>query len=270
MLSRTGIEQGGVPPFFLEPNTNNNILQEPRYPKTREEWRLLPLRIVKYQDGFVKGSRLLIGGWSVMEELERPVQRTTVDQVFEGIYGPAKVLIRGEGFGYATLAVIDKLKERGGGSLHIIELHPKVLEYAKDRLRRFMKDMPAEQKANTRVEWHEGDALKLTRIMDNDFDVVISDTFPLSPDEKDVNDLIDTEEIVQHLKPSGVFSPFIGHSEGPSAKQLGYIARHFRAYSVTSVPVRPPKDCPYFQGTEMAIMVCRGPRHGNGANGSNG
>ena len=242
---------------------NCHHIHHPRYPTTREEWTTFPVTRTKYDDGVVKGERLMIGGWSVMEEWEKNMEQLTVARLLNDLPERANILIRGEGLGYCTEAFIRGLSMTGGGEIHVIELHPEILEQGRKRTERILKTFPPHQKESIKMVWNKGDALKVTRgLRSNYFHRVRSDTFPLSKSEKDVNDVIDRDEIIRIMTDSGAFSPYVGHRSA-TPEQLAYMnTRYFRHIEQFVVPVTPPRDCHYYKDTEMAIMICKGPRKG--------
>lgn len=228
---------------------------EPRYPSSPSEWANFPVRTVYYRDERgTRGRRLYVDGWSVMEDWEEPLQKKVVADMFQHIHSDVpRILIRGEGLGIATKATIEQMQNRGGGILHIQELHPMIMENGKKRVARLLGSETGDDRI--KIIWHLGESIEDTkRFPDNSLDGINSDTFPLSKDQKDFNDFVDHDTVVRVLRPTGVFSGFIGHPH-PTEKQLAYFSKYFRNYSGGSVLVDPPKNCPYYNETSMGYIV---------------
>lgn len=267
-------------------------LGDPSADRTRliELWKKAPVRQVDYLNGQVYlpdgtsysyqgGTTLYVGGEQVMDECEIPWAFSTVDRTFlqlgERPY-PIRVLERGWGMGIVARRVISHMVVSGGTYVGI-ELNHKIAEDARE----WMKKQPrglrtmahgmqaAEPKINIKIL--EGDAyeetLKLAK-RDEGFDIIISDTFPLSREEQGINDLRDLETLKQCLAPGGVFTfyaYFPGSTGGIVRKQENMIVEHFNNYSLSHKRVFPPPHYKYLQTekgpvTNLPVVICWNPK----------
>lgn len=289
------------PPRFNGGEQNPFVPEEPSSERRKariEWWKNAPEEVIKYEGGFARdqngncyryenGSRLLIGNKEtgeaieVMDKCEAPWAEKTVDSAFEGlgtINRPINVLERGFGMGYTATRVIDHLVIHGG-TYTVIELNAKDAAYAREE---WKKDQESGIETRTRsrgasnghrlinIEVIEGEAYEETAKLaekGEKFDIIISDTFPLSEDERGINDLQDLETLKRCLKPGGVFTFFAyfpGSTGGVVRKQENRIVRHFRDYTVSSVTVNPPPDYKYLQTDTgpvriLPVVVCKNP-----------
>lgn len=242
-------------------------LEEPRYPATRAEWETFPVQTVPYDDDEVRGKRLLVDGWSVMEEWERPVEQRVIQELFGRIpvHRPT-ILIGGEGMGFATQTALDEARKRGGARIIVVELHPSILAYGRRRAARFMENWSQEEKERVQLEFVQGDfkdVINDTDILpDGSVDGARIDLFPLSPDEKDIDSFVHMKALTRVLSAWAIVAPYIGHEEGPTERQLSYTEfvnergerqELFARKETDWVWVRPPKDCKYFNGKKMVV-----------------
>lgn len=234
------------------------------YPSTREGWKTFPVEITRYADGAIRGQRLLIGDNAVMEEWERPIEERTIREIFNRIpvHRPT-ILIGGEGLGFSTAAAISEARDRGGAVIHVVELHPQILKEGQERAATLLRRMSPEQRATIELYWHEADMKVILQnreiFPDNSVDGARIDLYPLEPGEKDIDSFVHTEALLRILKPTGVYAPFVGEENVPQPKQIAYIEGRFLNRDLMYVWVVPPKDCTYFQGRRMVVMICRTP-----------
>ncbi len=256
----TDLDGSGVIPLPIMGGAKEAV----NYPTTREAWKMFPVETVRYVDGSIRGQRLLVGGNSVMEEWERPVEERTIRQIFTyiSVYRPT-ILIGGEGLGYATAAAIAEARDRDGAVIHIVELHPEIIREGQERANALLKKMSTEQRATIKLYWHEADMKDILQdrkiFPDDSIDGARIDLYPLEPEEKDIDSFVHAEALLRIMKPTGVYAPFVGEEDLPQAKQLAFIEGRFLNKDYTYVYVTPPKDCTYFQGRRMIVMVCRTP-----------
>jgi len=290
-------ESNGPPmEYFFVPKES---LFDPRKEQRIKWWRTAPEKVITYRSGIVKdndgnflyryegGSRLLIGDETkgeaiqVMDKCEIPWAEATVNRAFEELgskSGQVDVLERGFGMGLTAKRVIENLVPRGG-SYTVIELN----EGDADHARRVWK--PTQERSlrgigrgrgmrstqlNIAIEIVEGEAYEETRKLaeaGKKFDLIISDTYPLTEDEQGMNDLQDLDTLKHCLEPNGIFTFFAyfpESTEDVAYKQINIITRHFRDYTVSRVSVNPPPDYKYLQTTtgpvrSLPVIICKNP-----------
>ncbi len=219
------------------------------------------------------GRRLIISGEQVMDTCESPWAAKTIDNAFasEGIRNlpreyKIKVLERGAGLNIAGSRVIQKMVGRGSGEYHVIELNKKVADEArrwKDNQMEQLENWKTEQglDLNIDIQIHEGDSFEITRRLVTErkkFNIIISDTFPLTPEEKGLNDIADLETLKKGLYggAEGVFAFFAyypGWENGNGnmrdseirVEQQRLLDRHFRQVHFDSVEVKPAPGYDY-------------------------
>lgn len=256
-----------------------------------EEWRNASQRLYRYPRGefrdpqgeilytYPEGARLLILGQEVMDDCQTTWANATVDKAFESLGGKkdVDVLERGFGMGLVATRTFQHLEIRGG-TYTVIELNKQVAEYARtnwlnkqNRISKTRATSPLGGKdtgTNISFKLIEGDAYEETQKLaeaEDRFDIIISDTFPLSEEERSVNDLLDIETLVRCLRPDGVFAFFgyhAGSQGGMNDKQRAIIERFFNDVHITRVAVSPPPDYQYFQTPngplrELPVIICR-------------
>lgn len=253
-----------------------------------EQWKKTPANIISYNDGidaygnvYKRGQRLLIADQQVMDTCETPWAIATVREAFEALRKPddepIRVLERGFGLGIAARWTIRELLQTGG-EYHVIELNEDVAKEAKqwkkstkEAFNKMSRGIPTGEQIDIKI--YEGDAAEVTAKlaeMQEKFDIIISDTFPLDEDELGMNDIQDLEVLKTCLNPGGVFTFFAffpGSTGGVVKKQENIINRHFKSYRVSEVAVNPPPDYQYLQGADgpvqrLPVVVCTNPRLG--------
>lgn len=262
-----------------------------------EKWKNASEELVKYPAGMVtdsagnilyeykKGARLLILGQEVMDDCQTPWAEATVDQAFEALGNKKDVSVLERGFGMGIIATrtIQHL-DLTGGSYACIELNKAVADYAKgkwfDKQTKISKTratspLGGRDKGSsvlTTFEMIEGDAVKETAKLASEgrkFDIIFSDTFPLTEEEKSVNDLLDIETVVKCLNPDGVFAFFgyyAGYQGELNQQQRSLVERNFDRVTRTIVKgINPPPDYKYFNPQsgpvrELPVIICTKPR----------
>lgn len=273
-------------------------LSDPRKERI-EWWRDAPERIHKYEGGdfqdsegnilyiYGSGSRLLMGDETeknvieVMDSCQTPWAHATVDGAFKelGIKDrPINVLERGFGMGIIASRIIQDLAlHSNGGTYTVIELNAQDAEYARrwksnqlHALTRAGSIRGIKPNHNIEISIIEGEAYEETvRLAEagEKFDIIISDTYPLTEDERGMNDLLDLETLKQCLNPDGVFA-FFAHfprsADDVSYKQAGIISKHFKNDTRARVTINPPPDYEYLQPEtgpirSLPVVICKNP-----------
>ena len=225
------------------------------------------------------GTRLVILGEDVMDSCETPWADATVEFAFEAIGRKTNIafLERGFGMGIVASRAMEHLALRGG-SYSCIELNNQVADYAenawkpKQELRKEIaqSDMRANRPLSVEIKIIRGDAIRETQKLarkEKKFDIIISDTYPLSKDEEGINDISDLETIIGCLKPDGVFAFFGYHSgseEDLDRTQRELVYDRFDDIQIKHVSVLPPKSYRYLNTakgavTRLPIIICTRP-----------
>lgn len=216
--------------------------------KLVDKWKYCSAEKVSYDPGEYRdskgihkyrgGIRLYVGkeNYEVMDSCQRPWCEETVNGLFRGFEDSLSplaeqkptVLLRGFGLGEQARLILNELIVRKAGELHIIELNKKIVNtYVRDFFRECIRVMYSDSRYNLeqkiKVYLHYGDAFQITEQMakeEKKFDVIISDTYPLSKTERSVNDVIDIDNQIRCLKPKGRFS-FFSYSKNYKPNETG-------------------------------------------------
>ena len=271
-----------------------------------ERWKNAPFEVYKYPAGkitdskgkilyeYSEGARLLMLGEEVMDNCQRPWTKAAVDNAFSTLdpnykrYGnpetryDIQVLERGFGMGIIASRIMDYLTIRHG-SYTCIELNEQIARYA-DKTWRKKQNQIARYLATSMQGGTARDAKYLPMIIirgdafgktarlaseGRKFDIIISDTFPLSEDERSVNDLLDLETLVKCLNPDGVFAFFgyhHGFQGGMNEAQRRLVEASFEEVNRTTVKgINPPPDYRYLNPEngpvrELPVIICTKPR----------
>lgn len=289
--SKHGISAGSVSPEY--PEKNGDIGVDEKRKMLVLAWKNAPERVIDYAGGTIganniyeyePGHRLLIGDGTkgeenqVMDSCETPWAFATIDKAFAEFpqnSGPLRILERGFGMGITARRAIQNLITRGG-EYAVIELNRRNADYArgwikkqKSALLNMASGLPG-TKPDIHISIIEGEAYEETTKLaeaGEKFDIIISDTFPLSEDEQGINDLEDLDTLKRCLKPNGVFTFFAyfpGSAGGVVKRQENMITPHFRDYNVSSVEITPPPDYKYLQNENgpvkrLAVVICKNP-----------
>jgi len=267
-----------------------------------EWWKNAPERVEKYggddfkdHEGNIlysydRGSRLLMGEGQdeieVMDSCQTPWAHATADAVFKELGNrdrPIRVLERGFGMGIIASRIIQNLaREDNGGTYTVIELNAQDAEYARrwktnqlHALTRAGSLRGIRPTHNIDINVLEGEAYEKTAKLaealadkpEEKFDIIISDTYPLTEDDRGMNDLLDLETLKRCLKPDGVFAFFAhfpGSTDDVSYGQASIIAKHFRNDTRTRVTINPPPDYKYLQPEtgpirSLPVVICKNP-----------
>lgn len=249
-------------------------------------WKNAPEKVIKYEKGsepyeYPAGARLMIGDEGeekqVMDTCETPWAFATVDMAFAELpSGPVEVFERGFGMGLTARRVIQNLITRGG-KYTVVELNKGNADYARKWIERqksallsMASGLPG-TKPDIAISLIEGEAYEETAKLAQEggkFDIIISDTFPLSKAEQGINDLQDLATLKRCLNPGGIFTFFAyfpNSTGGMMRNQRDIINAHFGSYTVTEVPVNPPPSYEYLQTKDgpvrtLPIVICRNPK----------
>lgn len=284
LLSNQGQDPSGGGPTEI-PLSREALIE--RWKNAPEELKKYPAKPFTDSEGNVlyeypKGTRLLILGEEVMDSCQTPWAEATVRHAFQALGNKrnVNVLERGFGLGIVATNIIDHLEDIGG-TYTCIELNEEVARYA-DTIWQSRLDASAHAKAisvrggtytglKVPINIIHGDAYEKTKRLaevGKQFDLIVSDTFPLSERERSMNDLLDMEILKHCLTPDGVFTffgYFTGSEGGIGPQQRDVLAQHFESYGVAAqVTVNPPPDYKYFNPStgpirRLPVIICKQP-----------
>ena len=208
-------------------------------------WRLRHLIVPKDRKDYLEmqatfsDDSLIVGGWEVMQDWEKPLMRTLAEQVTR-----RKGHILEVGFGMGISA--SYIMELGCSEYTVIEPHPAVLQKA--------RQWALQQAVPVHIlEGFWEDVIDRSGV----FDGILFDTYPTSRKEfkKLVHGFI--PKASEHLKPGGIFTYFSGASETLQPDHLGLLMKHFeevRLFKETGL--KPPPNSQYFSASQMLVPVC--------------
>lgn len=230
-----------------------------------------------------RGARLVILGENVMDTCESPWADATVDLAFSELRKRAdiEILERGFGMGLVATEAVRHLSGRGG-NYSVIELNDDVADYAEGEwkkkqelhyrgLRQSTLGGEKRKPAEVGITIIRGDAVEQTQVLANEgrkFDIIISDTYPLTEDEQGFNDINDLETVVRCLNPDGVFAFFgyhPGSEEDLDQAQWSLVRHHFGTIHIDQAYVLPPKSYKYLNApngavTILPVIICTNPK----------
>ncbi|HKC14599.1 MAG TPA: hypothetical protein VKC89_01380 [Patescibacteria group bacterium] len=223
---------------------------------------------------FREGKRLTILGKQVMDTSEYPWASETINVAFREMVHPnssqpVKVLEMGFGLGITANRIIEQLEGRRiKGEYRVVELNHQIyldaLEWKKRKEAEFdQKDREmAGSKPDIKIEIVGGEAGQEARRLlreigsseNQKFDIIISDTFPLRPEDQGINDIKDLPILVKLLTSGGVFAfyPYVPGSisqadaqDGLTTKQRTIVKPYFDHIVSSSAIIYPPPEYKY-------------------------
>lgn len=271
-----GTPEGNIPRPYLPPpiTPDTGVEVHSIDGDVIKEWTNTPISIQEYPQGrygaigsrqsyeYPAGRRLLIGDAQVMDTCEAPWAAATVDSAFNspGIRRlrtdyKIRVLERGAGLNIAGSRVIQNMIGRGSGEYHVIELNSEVAKMSMRWQEREMEMLRQYQQQqgldlDIKIFVHQGDAREVARDLVNQrkkFNIIISDTFPLTAAEAGMNDIEDLDVLKRGLYSGdeGVFS-FFAYYPGWNndvgsirSRQQSTLSRHFSEVRFRDVDVKP-------------------------------
>ena len=274
-----------------------------------EAWNKEPTHLIDYPGGvtpdgrsYPAGRRLIIAGEQVMDTCETPWCKAAVEDVFEGIKlapdylykntdypnsfkPPLRVLERGHGLGISGRFIIQKLISLGWPSTYtVVELNHMVANAARNWQESLEHGLRAlayglvDTLPQIEMRIIEKDAYEATEEFikkREQFDIIFSDTYPLTEAESGSNDIGDIDLLKRCLSPNGRLAYFgldLNSSHIIDEKTGGIIGdykdsiqNHFKEIRVHSVEVNPPPDYLYLHKNgipikELPAITCWGPK----------
>lgn len=202
-----------------------------RRPLSYEGWSAMPVEL--------SHDRLDVGGWPVMQRWEEPLMQRMAEEVTWT--AELDVLDVGFGMGISATAII----RRGCRSYTVIEAHPRVAKMA--------RAWASEQ--SVPIEIIEGFWQDVVAKLDQRYDAILFDTFPLTAAEFGCNHFPFISVAPRLLRPGGRFTCYSDETEDFRPEHLKMLLEEFDEVRLVKVPVQPPSDCAYWHSPVMVIPV---------------
>ena len=208
-------------------------MQEREYPKSKDQWRGLPLS--------ASDDRLDIGNFQVMQRWEEPLMLAMANEVM-GVGGD--ILEVGFGMGISAGMVMAQMPK----SYTVIEAHPEVA----NRAREWGDAQPAP------VTVHEGFAQDVAPQLTERFDGILFDPYPNSKEAWYTYHLEFMPIAYRLLRPGGIFVYFAGQTSRFSEEHAETMLDLFNEVRLLRVNgLRPPADCDYWNADYMVLASGR-------------
>lgn len=206
------------------------------YPANPEDWAKMPI--------IITASELLVGGWQVMQQWELPLMEAMAAEV---TVNRGDILEVGFGLGMAAGSIM----KRGCRTYTVIEAHPAVAESA----RAWGKHQ------ETPVTVLEGLWENIVPDMQDLYDGILFDTFPLSETDRHRNHFPFVPVAARLLRPQGIFTCYSDETINFRPEDLTLLLTYFDEVKLVKVTgLKPPHDCEYWQESYMVIPVAKNRR----------
>lgn len=201
-----------------------------KYPSRPEDWQNFK---VEYT-----ASELLIGGWQVMQEWERPLMQVLAMNVA----GKGKTILE-IGFGMGICA--EEIMKIGCLSYTVIEAHPIIADKARQWLRN--------NKINgTVIEgfWEN----KIEELPQKYYDGIVFDTYPLNEAERSKNHFLFIPKAKQLLSNDGILTYYSDETDNFRQEHMNLLLSNYKNIKLERVSgLNPPDDCEYWDQKYMII-----------------
>ena len=200
-----------------------------------DAWRRLPVVLTDKE--------LLIGGRQVMQAWERPLMETLAQHVTAS---NGDILEVGFGMGISAHGIM----RRGCRSYTVIEAHPEIA----DNARRWG------ERQSIPVTVLEGFWQEIAPALDDRFDGVLFDTFPVTQEESHLNPAAMIAPMQRLLRPGGVLAYYSGADLNFPRDQLELLLVHFdevKLLKVSGLQPYPHPACDYWNQDFMVVPVAR-------------
>ena len=211
----------------------------PEYPNYPKEWRKFKIESTQ--------SELLIGGWQVMQEWERPLMRALA----ENVAGEGKVILE-IGFGMGICA--EEIFRVGCLNYTVIEAHPVIAEKA----RRWIADKKIK---GTVIEgfWEEN----IDSFPSGSFGGVVFDTYPLNKMERGKNHFAFIPRAKRLLTPEGALTYYSDETINFREEHLNLLLSNYQHVELDRVSgLTPSNDCEYWNEKYMIVPTVSKPIFG--------
>lgn len=208
----------------------------PVYPNQPTEWKLFP---VEDNEG-----ELLIGGWQVMQEWERPLMQVLA----RNVSGSTKSVLE-IGFGMGICA--EEIWKIGCLNYTVVEAHPIIAQKARD----WLKSMGY---AGTVIEGFWEDVID--SLPEKSFDGIVFDTYPLSTQERGRNHFSFIPRAKKLLTDDGVLTYYSDETIDFRKEHLNLLLSNYKNVNLECVfNLNPPENCEYWNEKYMIIPSVKKP-----------
>ena len=208
----------------------------PVYPNHPNEWRAFSVEDNEQE--------LLIGGWQVMQEWERPLMQVLA----RNVSGSTKSILE-IGFGMGICA--EEIWKIGCLNYTVIEAHPKIAQKARD----WLKSMSY---VGTVIEGFWEDVVD--SLPDKSFDGIVFDTYPLSIQERGQNHFSFIPKAKRLLTNDGVLTYYSDETKDFRKEHLKLLLSNYKIVNLECVfGLNPPDNCEYWNEKYMIIPSVKEP-----------
>lgn len=208
----------------------------PVYPNHPNEWTSFPVKDNK--------GELLIGGWQVMQEWERPLMQVLA----KNVSGPTKSVLE-IGFGMGICA--EEIWKIGCLNYTVIEAHPTIAQRARD----WLKTMGY---TGTVIEGFWENVIDSLPI--KSFDGIVFDTYPLSIKERGKNHFSFIPKAKKLLANDGVLTYYSDETIDFRKEHLELLLSNYKIVNLECVfGLNPPDKCEYWNEKYMVIPSVKMP-----------
>lgn len=208
----------------------------PKYPEQPQDWKEFQVEITP--------SELLIGGWQVMQEWERPLMRALAEKVA----GPGKAILE-VGFGMGICA--EEIWNFGCSSYTVIEAHPIIAERAR-------KWLATTNRKGTVIEGFWEDAIDSLPL--SSFDGIVFDTYPLNESERSRNHFSFIPRAKRLLTNNGVLTYYSDETSSFRSEHMQILLSNYEHITMDRLDgLNPPGDCEYWNMKYMIVPTVSKP-----------
>lgn len=208
----------------------------PKYPDTYKGWKEFQVKSNSHE--------LLIGGWQVMQEWERPLMKALA----KNVAGSNKAILE-VGFGMGICA--EEIWKIGCSSYTVIEAHPVIAERARQWLVKT-------NRKGTVIEGFWEDVID--SLPSFSFDGIIFDTYPLSEDERSRNHFSFIPKAKKLLTHDGILTYYSDETSDFRQEHLQLILGNYKHISLERISgLNPPNNCEYWKENYMILPSLSGP-----------
>lgn len=201
-----------------------------KYPNQPEDWQNFKVEYTM--------SELLIGGWQVMQEWERPLMQALAMNVA----GKGKKILE-IGFGMGICA--EEIMRIGCLSYTVIEAHPIIA----DKARHWLKFNNIN---GTVIEgfWED----KIGELPQEYYDGIVFDTYPLNEAERSRNHFSFIPKAKRLLSHGGVLTYYSDETENFREEHMHLLLSNYKHIKLERVSgLNPPSDCEYWNEEYMIV-----------------
>ena len=208
----------------------------PKYPERPQDWKKFEVESDAFQ--------LLIGGWQVMQEWERPLMRALA----ENVAGSGKAILE-VGFGMGICA--EEVWKIGCSSYTVIEAHPVIAQNAREWL-------ASSNREGTVIEGFWEDVVD--ELPNSSFDGIVFDTYPLNESERSRNHFSFIPKAKRLLANKGVFTYYSDEAANFRNEHLQLLLSNYKHIKLDRVScLNPPDNCEYWSEKYMIIPAASEP-----------